>query len=118
MGCALVAEDEPKRFKVLGNVNIVVRDVGETEKTIDLVLAYKILKFIYENKDRQLGIKEIAREGNFSIGTVDKYIKNLALLGLVKINKVGRKHVTTITEKGIEYLLLMERVLGLIRARL
>jgi len=108
------AELVAKKFNFRGAFSVGLRDMGETV-TIDLVRAYKLLKFIYENKDKELGIKEIAKLSGISSGSVDKYVNNLALLGLVRVVKVGKKKVPQLTEKGYEFLLLMERVMGLLR---
>lgn len=103
-----------KKIKVVGIISLGSRDVSESI-TIDLVLAYKLLKFIYENKDKKLGIKEIAKKSGISVGSVDKYINNLATLGFIRLKKIGRKKVPELTEKGFEYLMLMERLMGLLR---
>ena len=99
--------------KIVGR--LVIGEGGELSESIDLVLAYKLLKFIYEHRNEELGIKEIAVKGKFSSGTTDKYIHILSQMGFVEIKRVGRKKIPVITEKGIEYLLLMERIMSLLR---
>jgi len=96
-------------------VYTVIGDNITEEVRIDLIYAYKILKFIYENKGKNYGIRDIAEKGGLSLGSVDKYVRNLEILGFIKVRKHGKKQIPELTEKGFEFLLLMERILGLFR---
>lgn len=91
--------------------------VGEKELTIDLHELYRFLKAIYDGVD---SIDGIVKKG-FSRTTVTKYASiaqyiNLIAVKRVKDERTGRRRKKfELTKKGLDFLILYERLLSLLK---
>lgn len=96
-------------------VAVVAREnvMGET---VDLALINKILSYIYEKKG-SVTLTELVEKIGMSYTTASKYIAIMESVNLLKVETVGRKKQISITEKGIEYLMLYSRLVSLLKTR-
>jgi predicted transcriptional regulator len=52
---------------------------------------------------------------NIAKGTAVQYVKIAELLGLIVSSEKGKRKVLRLTDKGLDYLIVFERLLSLIR---
>jgi len=87
-------------------------DVKEEKEVIDVYTLYRVLKCIYEKKETY--VSEITTCG-IAKGTAVQYTKIAELLGLIVSEERGKRKILKLTDKGLDYLIVFERLLSLIR---
>jgi len=91
---------------------IIVGRIELDGEVIDVYTLYRVLKCIYEKKETY--VSEITTCG-IAKGTAVQYVKIAELLGLIVSSEKGKRKVLKLTDKGLDYLIVFERLLSLIR---
>jgi predicted transcriptional regulator len=91
---------------------IIIGKIKVDSEVIDVYTLYRVLKCIYEKKETY--ISELVTCG-LAKGTAVQYAKIAELLGLVISEEKGKKKMLKLTDKGLDYLIVFERLLSLIR---
>ena len=91
---------------------IIVGRIELDSEVIDVYTLYRVLKCIYEKKETY--VSEITTCG-IAKGTAVQYAKIAELLGLVISEEKGKRKMLKLTDKGLDYLIVFERLLSLIR---
>ena len=92
-----------------------VIDRGRTPMGYDLVIIYRMLKFIKEHEG--CSIKELVEGVSMSFSTASKYVDFLNDKGLVEIRGLKPKRLY-ITRKGYDFLFLMTQISNLLGTRI
>ena len=101
-----------KKSKKVTSGIVAVIDLSESV-SIDLNAVYRFLKCIYDS-GKALNVSEVVRCG-FSYTTASKYAAILEEYGLITVRVKGREKEMTVTEKGIEFLMLYSRILSIFK---
>jgi len=91
---------------------IITGKIELDSEVIDVYTLYRVLKCIYEKKETY--VSEIVT-CNIAKGTAVQYVKIAELLGLIVSSEKGKRKVLRLTDKGLDYLIVFERLLSLIR---
>ena len=91
---------------------IIVGRIELDSEVIDVYTLYRVLKCIYEKKETY--VSEITTCG-IAKGTAVQYAKIAELLGLIVSEERGKRKILKLTDKGLDYLIVFERLLSLIR---
>jgi predicted transcriptional regulator len=91
---------------------IITGKIELDSEVIDVYTLYRVLKCIYEKKETY--VSEITTCG-IAKGTAVQYVKIAELLGLIVSSEKGKRKMLKLTDKGLDYLIVFERLLSLIR---
>ena len=105
--------EEKRKSKKVPSGLVAVIKLDEEEARIDLNAVYRFLKCIYD-AGKPLNISEIVQCG-FSYTTAGKYANILETYGLIRIKVKGREKEITITDKGIEFMMLYSRIIAMFK---
>ena len=84
------------------------------KRKIDIGIIVKLLRFLAERPGKSANVSEIVKGIHISYATAKYYIDFLVERGIVDVKVKGKEKTVTLTEKGYDLLLAVNRVYALL----